>query len=611
MGMYGVPGMITTIKRVLDNPQSNSITVDTSYTDDEELVGNIITATNTVLNNTDIYTRTAIIKGDGTIDSAAISRTLENNNGNNISFVGVNGSTLLDSKGLLVSSPGDPTRKMKYSGLGVFGTINDGITYEPLLTPEGINANYISSGSIDTHKIQIMSGLHSKVVLDSQGLSIKDDHAKPYILPGKEDVQTIDGTDFPDWSQSNLRAFLGVGYDNSARLYLKGQMQIEGGSSIAGWRVTTDRLSSGSGSNYVGLSSAGDYAFWAGGETPQKASVVIKSDGTGIFKGELHASALYLDPGVTIDYNNNITNTPNINKAIDDAVEYCVFQDGTIGKLSSDVNTSETIGGFKVSKQGLLQASNAVIQGTIYAKDGKFTGDIVANSLTLGDGVFIDYNQLTNVPDIPDAPDLTYYIRQDGTVSGTQDGKSRSFTVSKQGLLTATNAIITGKVTASEGTIGGWNLNGSYFGYHSETNNSSGASSNYFLSAGGKYSYCTMNGSNTDNFHIFMRDKFAVTTAGKLYTRDAVLTGGTISINGITMKTGSITIQGVEGTTVSGSGIFIGAVFISDNVSGQMGYYNNVARFYPFTGSKDVWRITACSDWGMIPTPQTPPIQYA
>jgi hypothetical protein len=77
------------------------------------------------------------------------------------------------------------------------------------------------------------------------------------------------------------------------------------------------------------------------------------------------------------------------------------------------------------------------------------------------------------------------------------------------------------------------------------------------------------------------------------------------------MKTGSITIQGVEGTTVSGSGIFIGAVFISDNVSGQMGYYNNVARFYPFTGSKDVWRITACSDWGMIPTPQTPPIQYA
>ena len=37
MGLYGVPGLITNIKRVLDNPQSNSITVDTSYTDNERI----------------------------------------------------------------------------------------------------------------------------------------------------------------------------------------------------------------------------------------------------------------------------------------------------------------------------------------------------------------------------------------------------------------------------------------------------------------------------------------------------------------------------------------------------------------------------------------------
>ena len=37
---------------------------------------------------------------------------------------------------------------------------------------------------------------------------------------------------------------------------------------------------------------------------------------------------------------------------------------------------------FKVSKNGLLEANNALIYGTIYATDGRFSGDIIANSLT-------------------------------------------------------------------------------------------------------------------------------------------------------------------------------------------------------------------------------------
>ena len=309
MGLFGVPATITSIKRSVDNPSSNSITLDTSYTDDEEFVGNIITATNTVLNNADIYARTAVLKGDGTIDGAAMAKSLEQANGTeNIAFVGSTGSVLLDSKGLLVTNPDNPDRKMKYSGSGVYGTVDGGLTYEPMLTPNGINANYISAGSIDTHKVQILSGKGSKIVLDSQGLSIKDNPSGSYTIPDGK-YKTVDGikNKFLDWTDSNLKAFIGVDYHNEAQLYLSGQMQIEGGSTIAGWNVLDDKLSSGSGSTYVGLSSkpGDDYAIWAGAKDAASAPFSITHEGkltaqNADIKGVIHAESLVLESSIQI-----------------------------------------------------------------------------------------------------------------------------------------------------------------------------------------------------------------------------------------------------------------------------------------------------------------------
>ena len=112
MGLFGVPGLITEISRTLDKPVNNKIKLDTSYTDDEELVGNIITATNTVLNNADIYTRTAVLKADGTIDSQSITKSLDNPNAS-LSIVGTNGNMLLTGSSLRFTDPNDNTRAIK------------------------------------------------------------------------------------------------------------------------------------------------------------------------------------------------------------------------------------------------------------------------------------------------------------------------------------------------------------------------------------------------------------------------------------------------------------------------------------------------------------------
>lgn len=214
--------------------------------------------------------------------------------------------------------------------------------------------------------------------------------------------------------------------------------------------------------------------------------------------GNITANSLTLGSGVKIPYA-NISDSPNLT--------IYISKDGTIGTIS-DGST-----GFSVSTEGLLQASNAIIYGTIYASNGKiggltlasnsikssngnfsvtsggkltatdatitgnitatsgsFTGAITATSLTLGSGVSIgaskvsglssvatsgDYNDLDNKPEIPN---VTYYIRKDGTVGAEPSEGSTGFKVSSNGLLQASNAIIYGKIVASSGKIGGFEI---------------------------------------------------------------------------------------------------------------------------------------------------------
>ena len=179
--------MITEINRYIDQPSKNSIQIDMSYEDEKELVGNIINATNTVLNYKDVYARTAYINGDGTFNPNSLVDTL-NTSSADVNVVSVDGSTLLDGNGLRCVSPTEPNKAMRYTGTGVYKTTTSetengtDAVWEAILTPEGINATYITSGTIDTNKLNITAGTSAKVVLDQFGLSVKETADKPYHL---------------------------------------------------------------------------------------------------------------------------------------------------------------------------------------------------------------------------------------------------------------------------------------------------------------------------------------------------------------------------------------------------------------------------------------------
>lgn len=114
--------------------------------------------------------------------------------------------------------------------------------------------------------------------------------------------------------------------------------------------------------------------------------------------------------------------------------------------------------GSITSKNFVLDSyGNVKLKGTVYATSGSFTGDIVANSLTLGSNVSIDGSKVTGIyyDNLYGKPDLTIYIKKDGTIGSTPSEGYTGFQVSSSGLLKASNAVIYGTIYASAGNIGG------------------------------------------------------------------------------------------------------------------------------------------------------------
>ena len=144
--------------------------------------------------------------------------------------------------------------------------------------------------------------------------------------------------------------------------------------------------------------------------------------------------------------------------------------DGFIGGwiISSNSLTANK-GSISISPDGIhwgdylnINSQGATFKGHITATSGSFTGDIIANSLTLGPGSTVtglSYNDLDDRPNIPS--DLSGYITIDGKIGIIQNedqeipSGATGFKVSKNGLLQASNAIISGTIYASSGTFAG------------------------------------------------------------------------------------------------------------------------------------------------------------
>ena len=187
----------------------------------------------------------------------------------------------------------------------------------------------------------------------------------------------------------------------------------------------------------------------------------------------------------------------NLNGAVTANNYFKINRDGSIQ------STSGTIGGWTIASNALYNGTNSMTSTTVGTyigtggirqyksssayvniKDGVITaigasisGSITATSLTLGSGVTVAASKVSGLASVatsgaysdlsgkPTIPSLTGYIYQNGTVGSTPASGATGFVVSTAGLLQASNAIIWGKIYASSGTIGGWNISSDSLSY--------------------------------------------------------------------------------------------------------------------------------------------------
>ena len=160
-----------------------------------------------------------------------------------------------------------------------------------------------------------------------------------------------------------------------------------------------------------------------------------------VISGAITATSLTLGNGVTIPYS-KLANAPDLSVYI--------AKDGTVGSTPAQGST-----GFKVSSAGALQASNAIIYGTIYATAGQIGGwtinsNLLAKTLTSGG---YEYRPIINAPTSPGTGTVAFGVGK--RTSGSTGSYTYPFSVTYAGKLTATDASITGAITATSLTLTG------------------------------------------------------------------------------------------------------------------------------------------------------------
>lgn len=178
-----------------------------------------------------------------------------------------------------------------------------------------------------------------------------------------------------------------------------------------------------------------------------------------------------------------------------------------------------TQGFFKVEKNGLLTANNAMIWGTIYATNGEFTGNIKAGS--------------------------TLYVGE----HTDEDGNIYYNTwIDKDGVLNTIDANISGEIRATKGSIGGFTIEPTetdegnsksggwlYSGELQEGQDSVqiGNNKSIFLSATDMQGNTNFFDETIDNWRLTVGNKFGVTSDGTTYMSDCEITGGSLKMGNV------------------------------------------------------------------------------
>lgn len=199
-------------------------------------------------------------------------------------------------------------------------------------------------------------------------------------------------------------------------------------------------------------------------------------------KGNITAESLTLGNGVTIPYG-SVSGAPDVSGYI--------AKDGTVGTLPSSGVQDTNLVGFKVSTNGLLQASSAIIYGTLYCSAGRIGGwTIASNKITKG-----TLGSSNSFHIVADGNSGSASLAGSASKSNWCLGIGENFGVDKTGSLFATGANISGTIKTVNGLFetslyDGWE----YFKYNGSNIGKIGAA---IMAGGYAFNLNMMSGANS------------------------------------------------------------------------------------------------------------------
>lgn len=274
--------------------------------------------------------------------------------------------------------------------------------------------------------------------------------------------------------------------------------------------------------------------------------------------GESEQSNSYADVGVSATAKHY---TQVADKKLEKRIE---LEADRISLVASDVNILGQQIQLKVDSNGVVSAINLSEEGVridanklningVISANGNFevdtNGNLTASNATISGAITATSLSLGNGVTIPyskvsNAPDLTVYVQKDGTIGSTPASGVTGFKVSSAGLLTASNAVIYGTLYASAGTIGGFTMDSNSI-HTTNVAITSNASNSVGLSS--STFTRTIGGTSRSNLKFAIGSKFGVANDGTVYANDGVFSGAITSSNA-TITGGTVNIATANAT---------------------------------------------------------------
>ena len=228
-----------------------------------------------------------------------------------------------------------------------------------------------------------------------------------------------------------------------------------------------------------------------------------------------------------------------------------------------------------------MESVNGTFSGTITADDGEIGG------FTIGETAI--YNGTTSLT----STTAGIYLGTDGI---RQYKSSSKYVNIANGILTAKGADISGSITATGGTLGGWTIGTNRI----YAENEDGTYNSINVSGGSSYAFVV----GAEKLGDSTNAPFRVTQAGKLYASNVVITGGSVTVgsNFSVSTTGALTASSADITGVlkSGSGSSLGSWSVDDNSIYSGSWGSSAATTFICTGTSGSYSIGGVSATGWV-----------